>query len=49
MIANFNILLGDRTMRVKEAAEATGYANPFYFSRVYRRHFGVHPSVRRGA
>ncbi len=42
-------LLGDPAMRVSEVAAAAGYANPFYFSRVFRRHFGFRPSDRRGA
>jgi AraC-like DNA-binding protein len=39
-------LLGDPALRVAEVAEAVGYDNPFYFSRVFRRHFGFPPSSR---
>jgi AraC family transcriptional activator of pobA len=35
---------GDR--RVKEVSEALGFANPFHFSRVFRRHHGRSPSQR---
>ena len=35
---------GDR--RVKEVSEALGFANPFHFSRVFRRHLGRSPSQR---
>jgi AraC family transcriptional activator of pobA len=35
---------GDR--RVKEVSEALGFANPFHFSRVFRRHVGRSPSQR---
>jgi len=35
---------GDR--RVKEVSEALGFANPFHFSRVFRRHLGRAPSRR---
>lgn len=30
--------------RVKEVSEALGFANPYHFSRVFRRHFGRPPS-----
>ena len=39
-------LLGDPALRIAEVAAAVGYENPFYFSRVYRRHFGAAPSAR---
>jgi AraC-like DNA-binding protein len=35
---------GDR--RVKEVSDALGFANPFHFSRVFRRHLGRAPSQR---
>ena len=35
---------GDR--RVKEVSDALGFANPFHFSRVFRRHLGRSPSQR---
>jgi AraC-like DNA-binding protein len=42
-------LLSEGTVSVGEAAERCGYADPFYFSRVFRRYFGVSPGrVRRG-
>ena len=36
-----------RGMSVAEAAAAAGYADPLYFSRLYRRHRGMPPSVGR--
>jgi len=32
--------------RVKEVSDALGFANPFHFSRTFRRHFGRPPSQR---
>jgi AraC-like DNA-binding protein len=42
-------LLVASALNVSEVAERTGYADPLYFSRVFRRHFGVPPSefIRR--
>jgi len=39
-------LLRYQGQRVKEVSEALGFANPYHFSRVYRRHFGHPPSIR---
>ena len=42
-------LLAEGLLAVAEVAERCGYDDPFYFSRVFRRHFGVSPGrVRRG-
>ncbi len=40
------LLLTDRT--VKSVADETGFQNPFYFTRVFTRHFGASPSTYRG-
>ena len=40
-------LLGDRRLSVKQVAEQIGYENPLYFSRVFRRQFGLPPSAFR--
>lgn len=37
-------LLGEGRLSVKEVAAWSGYDNPLYFSRVFRRHFGSPPS-----
>lgn len=39
-------MLRYRGQRVKEVSEALGFANPYHFSRVFRRSFGRPPSVR---
>lgn len=42
-------LLAEGLPSVTEVAERCGYGDPFYFSRVFRRYFGVSPGrVRRG-
>ena len=42
-------LLAEGHFSVAEVAERCGYEDAFYFSRVFRRHFGVSPGhVRRG-
>jgi len=42
-------LLAEGELSVKEVAERCGYADAFYFSRVFRRYFGASPGrVRRG-
>ncbi|MEI6562458.1 MAG: AraC family transcriptional regulator [Verrucomicrobiota bacterium] len=38
-------LLGDWRLSIKQVAEQSGYDNPLYFSRVFRRHFGLPPSA----
>lgn len=43
-------LLRDVNMRVKAVAESVGYADLYYFSKMFRRHHGVSPRMyRRGA
>lgn len=37
-------LLQQRTHNVTEASHAVGYEDPFYFSRLFRKHIGVPPS-----
>jgi AraC-like DNA-binding protein len=39
-------MLRYRTQRVKEVSEALGFANPFHFSRVFKRRYGRPPSHR---
>jgi AraC-like DNA-binding protein len=38
-------LLRFREMRVKEVSAELGFANPYHFSRVFRRHYGRAPSL----
>ena len=38
-------LLGNRDMLVKEAAEAVGYIDPYHFSRVFKRVYGIAPET----
>lgn len=40
-------LLHSGTCNVSEAAQAVGYSDPFYFSRLFKRHMGVAPSACR--
>jgi len=42
-------LLRDRTLdlNVSEAAYRVGYADPLYFSKVFKRHHGISPSSYR--
>lgn len=40
-------LLGDATLSVGEIADACGYGDMFYFSRVFRREMGVSPTTYR--
>jgi AraC-like DNA-binding protein len=37
-------LLRSRELRIKEVSDELGFANPYHFSRVFRRHFGRPPS-----
>jgi len=39
-----DLLLRTRDLRVKEVSDELGFANPYHFSRVFRRHFGRSPS-----
>ena len=41
-------LLAESGLPVTEVARRVGYADPFYFSKVFRRHAGVSPSRWRG-
>ena len=38
-------LLNSRNMLVKEAAEAVGFADPYHFSRVFKRVYGIPPKT----
>jgi AraC-like DNA-binding protein len=38
-------MLRYRGLRVKEVSEALGFANPYHFSRAFRRHNGLAPSL----
>jgi len=40
-------LLDDPALNVAEAARAAGYADPAYFSRVFRKHTGRSPRAYR--
>lgn len=42
-------LLADPRKQIKHIAEECGYEDPFYFSRVYFKHFGVSPTAARNA
>ena len=43
-------LMVSTTMNISEIAFAVGYANPLYFSRLFKRHTGLSPSrFRTGA
>jgi len=41
-------LLAESGLPVTEVARRVGYADPFYFSKVFRRHAGDSPSRWRG-
>lgn len=43
------LLLAFPLMPVKEVAERTGFEDPLYFSRLYRKHRGRSPSAQRGS
>lgn len=43
------LLLATTTMSVKEIADNTGFANPYYFSRVFKQYSGSSPSDYRNA
>jgi len=38
-------LLGNRNMLVKEVAEAVGFSDPYHFSRVFKRVYGIPPET----
>ena len=38
-------LLGNQSMLVKEVAEAVGFADPYHFSRVFKRVYGIPPEA----
>ncbi len=40
-------LLFDQRLSIKEVSNRAGYPNPFYFSRAFRKHFGLAPSRLR--
>jgi AraC-like DNA-binding protein len=40
-------LLQQGTHNVAETSHAVGYDDPFYFSRLFRKHMGVPPSACR--
>lgn len=48
-VQNAATLLSRSTMSIKEIAEATGFANQFHFSRVFRRTYGMSPQQYRTA
>jgi AraC-like DNA-binding protein len=40
-------LLTDRRLTLKQVADACGYRDSLYFSRVFLRHFGTRPGAFR--
>jgi AraC family transcriptional regulator of arabinose operon len=40
-------LLKDRNLRIKEVAQRVGYEDPYHFSRLFRKHYGVSPRAFR--
>ncbi|MBQ8297820.1 MAG: helix-turn-helix domain-containing protein [Ruminococcus sp.] len=46
-MANAQSLLENTEYNITEIAEAVGYDNPLYFSRLFRKHVGVSPSAYR--
>lgn len=40
-------LLNDRTLAVAAVAEAVGYNDPFHFSKMFKKHFGMSPRSMR--
>lgn len=46
-MANAQSLLESTEYNITEIAEAVGYENPLYFSRLFRKHVGVSPSEYR--
>jgi AraC-like DNA-binding protein len=41
-------LLGDRELSITEVGRAVGYENLYYFSRLFKKHYGVSPRAFRG-
>jgi len=48
-MANAQSLLESTEYNISEIAEAVGYDNPLYFSRLFHKHIGVSPTVYRKA
>ncbi len=46
-MANAQSLFENTNYSIAEIAETVGYDNPLYFSRLFRKHVGVLPSVYR--
>ncbi len=46
-MTNAQNLLENTTLNITEIAEAVGYDNPLYFSRLFHKHTGVSPSAYR--
>ena len=42
-----DVLLREPTLSVKQVAHRVGFADPLYFSKVFKRHVGVSPKQRR--
>lgn len=40
-------LMMETELPIGEIAERAGFSDPFYFSRCFRKHFGIVPSVYR--
>ena len=41
-------LLGDASIKIVDAAEQLGYADPYYFSHCFKKYTGVSPKEFRG-
>lgn len=41
-------LLQDRNLRVKEIAQQVGYDDICYFSKLFKKHYEISPSMLRG-
>ena len=48
-MANAQSLLESTEYNISEIAEAVGYDNPLYFSRLFHKHIGVSPTAYRKA
>ncbi|MGA2547364.1 MAG: AraC family transcriptional regulator [Rectinemataceae bacterium] len=45
-----SLLVSVPSARIADVAEMVGYADPYYFSKCFRKHFGLPPSLfQRGA
>ena len=40
-------LLENSKLSIKEISEAIGYKDPYYFSKLYKKYYGISPSKHR--